>query len=453
VPLQDGHPVVATPWPGNSKGISELTIPTMCKFIVRGGDHPKVRRVMSHILKDAGFPKTAFEKASVIRQHVRGAIGYIEDQELREFVQAPWVTLCQDGDDKSCSPTGDCDCIASAVGALLRAAGLKVRVLHIKYYGGAQDHISIAVETERGWLEADATIDSDLKPITKAAKVTMIDPFDPKYVPAGEGAGLFIGVGRHAEPRWDYVPSMERVGAGLVTPGDILAYRAAWNEYVLDTVRAGLECGAAYQGVAAEKQATDPTTAATLAGIGTATTNAANSLLSQWNVFANTSDSTIVLQGATILQSFQATVLAAGANRASMTTGTLKCQLNYVNDQGVVVDCVPGVDPSVQAQIIARIEGLGILASGILQILVTAAGDALVTVGSASTWLAEHGKNLVAFTLSPWVWGGIVVSVVGLGALLIYNADKVGKAVASVSPLHAGEKKRKKRRNRARLAA
>jgi hypothetical protein len=138
---------------------------------------------------------------------------------MREWVQAPWITLCESSTDTQCTPIEDCDGKATALGALLRCAGLKVRVLHIKYYGGAQDHVSIAVETEKGWMEADSTIDKELGPPTKNAKVTMIDPFDPKYVPSGEGAGMFVGVGLAYAGHGDITPTLEVGAAAAPTLG------------------------------------------------------------------------------------------------------------------------------------------------------------------------------------------------------------------------------------------
>ena len=110
-------------------------------------------------------------------------------------------------------------------------------------------------------------------------------------------------------------------------------------------------------------------------GLSDAIQKQADALQSLWNIYANKSASFIVLQGASMLQSFQDTVLSAGQVRENITTGTLSCSLSYVNSQGQLVQAIPAADPSVQAQVISRIEGLGILAQGVLQILVRGRGQ------------------------------------------------------------------------------
>ena len=42
---------------------------------------------------------------------------------------------------------------------------------------------------------------------------------------------------------------------------------------------------------------------------------------------------------------------------------------------------------------VARIEGLGILAGGILEILVGATGNGLVAAGSAASWIAHRRQR------------------------------------------------------------
>jgi hypothetical protein len=231
-----------------------------------------------------------------------------------------------------------------------------------------------------------------------------------------------------ARPR---VPMM-----GFVLPSDILAYRVAWNQYVTDTCRAANECAAAYLAVAAQQP--DANTKNILTGIGNETQRLSDIVLQEWNLFqdkATADPAYIVLQGAFILQSFQRTVLNAGQLRNSMTTGTLTCALNYHDTNGNVVACVPGVDPNIQAQIIARIEGLGILGSGVLQILVEGAANTLIAAGDAAKQIAKVSLQTTSWLLSPWTWGIVGTVLIGTTVFVVYNSEKVAKLVTAARPI------------------
>jgi hypothetical protein len=205
------------------------------------------------------------------------------------------------------------------------------------------------------------------------------------------------------------------LGLGLVTPGDVLAYRTAWNQYVLDTVRVANNCASAYTALAAKE--TDPSTKAILTGLSKTTQTQSDSLLAAWNIYANMTSADIVINGSTILQSYQQTVVSASKVRDNVTTGTLHCSLVYTDSSGVH-QAIAGVDPNVQAQIIARIEGLGILASGILQILVATTTNTLSAVGSAAQWTAKQASNLTSALSTPWPWVAVIV---GAGAFALWE--------------------------------
>lgn len=203
---------------------------------------------------------------------------------------------------------------------------------------------------------------------------------------------------------------------GPVSPSTVLSYRTMWNSYVLDTVRCAQGCAAAVSAVA-DKQ-TDASIKAELSGQAQAVTSQAAALLARWNIYANVSTSFIVLQGASILESFQQTVLDAGQLRQNITTGTLNCSLTYVNDQGAVTAAVPGADPNVQAQVIALIEGQAILAAGVLQILVETGDESLQVAGSAAQWTARQVGNITSALATPWPW--VAVTAVA-GAVIAYE--------------------------------
>jgi hypothetical protein len=216
--------------------------------------------------------------------------------------------------------------------------------------------------------------------------------------------------------------SVRRSGFGVVLPSDILAYRAMWDQYVLDTVRVCYDCSQAFANVAAQQP--DAATQQQLQQLSTLYKQDGDNILAAWNVWANVSDATIVLQGADVLQQEQQVVITAGHQRELLTTSTITCALTYHDAAGNVVNAIPGADPNMQAQLIARIEGLGILGSGILQVFVESTAAGLKTVGSAAQWLAQQGKQLVETTTSslPWIIAGIAV-IGAAGVALIYAPE------------------------------
>ena len=451
--------VTTMPWPGNAEGEAKFTRPTMARFIVEDGDLPEIKEKASEALEAAGFPKTDRGKAEAICAFARRAMNYVSDAPMRESVYRPRYLLCVKGA-KLCVKIGDCSNMNCALGALMRAAGLDVKVQGIEYGGGAQDHVNIVVylADERKWAEADATTSAPVGSSSPGRKI-LYDPHDPKVTGAGVAGGVFIGAGRPMQALsmaqvlfGRDVQPVGRIGAGLVTPGDILAYRGAWNQYVLDTVGVSSSCAQAYLSLAAQKQASDPTTAATLRGIGTAMQTASDKLLADWNVWAGVSSSTIVLQGAAILQQQQGAVLEAGTVRDSVTKGTLTCTPTYVNSAGQTVTWAPGVDPSLQVQIISRIEGLGILASGLLQILVESSAVSLEAVGSAGQWAAQHVASTGSWLLSPWTWAIAGTLVFGTIGVVVWKSGDVARLV-SAGYGHAMEHPKLRRRRRRRKMA
>jgi hypothetical protein len=203
----------------------------------------------------------------------------------------------------------------------------------------------------------------------------------PVYVDAGAPSSLCAAL--EVAKRCDqaatahYHGSASTLGAIATTPGDVLAYRNLWNGYVVDTARAAAACGAAWQALA------DGTTPATLPNVGefaappdaktlalwaTSNQQIADSIMASWNQHAGLQDWQIVASAAEILQDFQKVVRDVG---------------QFYQPQ-IKRDCpqlaLP-VPPSLelQKQVIGQIEGLGILAHGVLQLFEIGAGGALDT--------------------------------------------------------------------------
>ncbi len=219
-------------------------------------------------------------------------------------------------------------------------------------------------------------------------------------------------------------------GLGIVTPGDVLSYRALWNQYVLDSVGSAQYCATSLNNVAGGSQgAQDAATAANLQGQASALDAQATAILAEWNLYANQTDDFIVLNGASILQTFQQTVVNASNLRVQMTSSTVTCSLEYIGPNGQLTIAVPGPNPSLQAQVIARIEGLGILGSGILQILLSTASNSLQAAGSAAQWTAQQAGKVVDAVTSPWWWAA--AGVVGLSVVAVVYAPEIKGAFAA----------------------
>ncbi|HTQ47930.1 MAG TPA: transglutaminase domain-containing protein [Polyangiaceae bacterium] len=273
--------------------------------------------------------------------------------------------------------------------------------LDVNYFNAVGEQVKAALYAVG---QAEATAAACAVPVTRTRRA----------LPAGRRVGAVAGPPRS---EWGGLArGGASIGLGLVTPGDVLSYRTTWNQYVIDTVGSADACADAYSALAAQQS--DASTKALLTGLGDAIKKQADALLAMWNLYANKDDAFIVLQGASILQSYQETVVSAGQVRQNITTGTLTCSLSYVNSQGQLVQAIPAADPSVQAQVIARIEGLGILSSGVLQVLVTTTGNSLVAAGSAARWTAEQVNRVTGALATPWPW--IAVTAVA-GGVIVYE--------------------------------
>ncbi len=212
----------------------------------------------------------------------------------------------------------------------------------------------------------------------------------------------------------------------LVLPSDVLAYRQAWEPYVMGVARGLSSCAASWRllasgqtikpGDVAQPNLSQFATAPDAKELGLwADTLAqeAQSLVDSWNLHAGTTDSDIVLQAGAFLQDYQAIVQRAGSF--------------YAVELGKNCPSIPiPAPPSIldQTQIIARIEGLKILAHGTLQLMGIGASGALETYGA----IAQKAGDIIA---SPVTWG-IGGAVLGVGLALggLYFLNRLGAFAA-----------------------
>jgi hypothetical protein len=201
----------------------------------------------------------------------------------------------------------------------------------------------------------------------------------------------------------------------IVTPGDVLAYRKMWDEFVMGTARAGFACADAWDAAAAGKTPATAINTAHFAIPPDATTlkiwadtqrDNAQSIVDAWNAHADTPDWQILVRAGDILRDFQRTVLKVGQFY----------QLQIAREcPALPLPAPPSFD--IQQQAIARIEGLGIVAHGVLQLIGIGAGGMLDTMGAIGSTAAKVVTDVSSAIASPLPWIGLaaVAALVLLG--------------------------------------
>jgi hypothetical protein len=183
-------------WPGNGPEGDRVTLTEMARRIRDGMRTPSIRAMAGNILKSAGFPEGIRRRVEALRQHVKKTVAYAPDPPMTEMIQAAHLTLCSEGSNALCIPIADCDDVCVALGSLIGAIGVDVRILALDYGPGIQPHVLLEFETESGWLTVDAT--PPYPPIGQrpfAQKTSVVDPHDPQIVPTSMPGGAFVGVG------------------------------------------------------------------------------------------------------------------------------------------------------------------------------------------------------------------------------------------------------------------
>jgi hypothetical protein len=234
-----------------------------------------------------------------------------------------------------------------------------------------------------------------------------------------------------------------RFGVGITTPVDVLSYRALWNAYVLQTACALYAQAWVFTQMAASSSSAVPTTIDTsssgipcaapwaanvqgplvdastiplsktsnpsslLQSYAGATRSSADLLMADWNQFQNLSDAQIVLQGASILTTYQKIVIMCG----QVLRPTI-----VINSPGIAAALSQGPDESAQAQLVAGIQGAGILADGVLQIIGTGAAGVIQTYET----LGDYAKRVANAITSPAFITTITVVAILVAGVLVY---------------------------------
>ncbi len=499
-PATSPVPVVRRPHPDGARG-AKRSLEACAERVRADYTDPFVVAFARRTLAEKGVPKGARAKAAVFLSlfgpRPGSRVKYILDPSNVEYIASARHLLCLDSQNKDlCHAAGDCDELAAAFCSLCMAVGIDCVLVGAAYSRDSKVpvHVLAAIfdpSTEQ-WYRCDPCSQFGVGQAHPATSEVEVDPLTGK-VPDFSGPNppaSFVGVGgfplfpqpapyRYALGTLGAALAPRVLGApapppnppppvppvkpppapppnfGFITPGDVFAYRTAWNDYVLDTARAVYLCASEYLQIADNIQKAYPQDAAAFRAYGQALNKAADAVVSDWNLWANSGADFIVLEAGAILQSFQKTVLQAGDLRAQITNGptltvngvphSVGCQLVYIgyDDQGNehVYQAAPTLDPNTQAQIIARIEGFGILAQGVLEILLETANKGLQTAGSAAQWLGQQGKKLVeqstgltAFLLNPWTIGIAGLLIVGTVIYVVYRSEDVAKLATAVRP-------------------
>jgi hypothetical protein len=408
-----GIPVTRAPYADGAAGIRQ-SLEAMAAKMREGRLDGDVRGWALGCLKSKGLDgrgrQSVRAQAAALLECFREATVYSADPYGAEFVPSAAATLClRPG---LCVNGDDCDGLSTALGAVMLSVGIPTMIVKQNFGGGQQEHVLIAIHDGNDWLYADP---STKMPLGSALSATNEEWHDP-MLPIGnlsEAAPEIVTMGRpSAMAHWPQAAPTPHwpvgVGAGVVTPGDVLAYRNMWNDFVVGTARAAATCAAAWQALAVKGapstppnvgQFATPPDPATMTVWAATQQTYSDDLMASWNLHAGAPDFEIVTFAGDILQDFQKTVQRAG---------------EFYQPQ-IAKDCPALALPQppsleLQKQVIGQIEGLGILAHGVLQLLGIGAGGFLAPFA----WLGHQIANppkLPDYTglLVGLVIGGVVV--------------------------------------------
>jgi len=225
------------------------------------------------------------------------------------------------------------------------------------------------------------------------------------------------------------------VGDAAVWPSDLLAYRQQWEPFIAAHLDLWRYLNSIFEATAAAKQCPAGIfTAAAISTLDAATQQFCASLaltrirtsatdpggiLPQWNAWAGKSSAEILAGAPSILKWYQDVVLEVGGEYKDDLVKIAKLW----NISGIELPPVP--EFSAQESLIAHLEGAGLAAQGVLQIIGYGTGQVLVgaadTASAVAKGLRDTAKALPSVIGNPWTWIGItaVVAVVG-GALIVH---------------------------------
>lgn len=436
----------------NDYDLRGWAIDTLTKAGIDGRDRPSIA-----------------SQAQCIVDGVRAQTIYVPDPRGSEWIQAPHITLCLRN---YCIAGGDCDDLFLAMLGAMLSIGLPVYIVRQRFGPGIQEHVLLGLKEGLLKYYVDPSTRDPVYTGSRALSEDWIDPMgdvgpigaaSPELVTLGapHETGLAVSEGTKSDPffvqghgwvarangrlylhdgaRWrdvraEGLPAQRDqlglgkagVGFGIVTPGDVIAYRQMWDPYVTGVASAFLQCQTDWQNAAAGQSNTganlaqfaSPPDATTMGLWANAQGLNSQSIMNAWNAHAGLSDAEIVLIAGGILRDFQHVVKSVGREYVP------QLQRDCPN---IAIPAPPSYD--LQAQVIAQIQGAGILANGVLEILGIGASGALDTAVSLGQWTKHQAEKVIDTATSWWAWGfGAII--VGGAAAIVY-APEIKAALAA----------------------
>lgn len=211
-----GVPVDRRPYGG-----TKYTLEKMAAYIKDGAASPAMRQFAEAVIFNSGVPRgqriSDRRAAQIFLDYVRANVRYRPDPNQVEMVQSAQVTLCVPGA-QMCIPVEDCDGLTVALGSLMGAYGIQVRLMKQSWGADAdEEHILVVFKSDNGdWLAADPSAPAD-KPVgwkASADSETLIDPLDPSG--SGTQSAEFVGIGKlPLEVTIMNTPREKTLGAGF----------------------------------------------------------------------------------------------------------------------------------------------------------------------------------------------------------------------------------------------
>jgi hypothetical protein len=432
-------------YPDGVPGV-RMSLAVMASKMREGRLDHRVKRWAVAQLRAAGIDgrghETIEQQAAVLLNAFRAQVSYAPDPAASEYISSAAATLCLSPE--ICIGAEDCDGEVVALGSAFLSMGWPTRIIKQNFGAMQQEHVLLEVQDERGvWFPVDPSTRLEVGSSVRAVSEERIDPLSVPSASTGSAGTEIVTLGRMPDVgvptwngrhwwvlqpdrqwmvwykgRWSYADPglpLAGLGAGIITPGDVLAYRKTWDAYVLGVARAAQTCAAAWSALA---QGQTPTTAPNTSLYAVAPDKTtlqlaadmqainAESILTDWNLHADTPDWQIVVQAEEILQDFQRVVLKVAEYYAPAVARDCP---------GIELPAAPSLD--LQAQVIGRIEGLGILAHGVLQLVTAGAGGAIETykeIGATAKTFAEKLSDN-----TPWIAIAVIVVATAVAAVKV----------------------------------
>jgi hypothetical protein len=221
------------------------------------------------------------------------------------------------------------------------------------------------------------------------------------------------------------LPDSASFGGVLPTgPGDVLAYRAMWDPYVMGALRAISSTADAFNTVSAHPP--PGYTAQTLSAMASSYKDESQKLLVLWNSYAGLSPDSIVLSAGDILNTYQDVVRRVGHFTSDPTFQTFHTG-----------KLPPVPSESAQRSLISHLEGASMVARGVLsffvgsekiglkelgndagQLVGAAAAGAGAAAGAALPGVGDALKNALK-DVPWWAWAAGGTLVLGAGAAVL----------------------------------